>query len=143
MRLESASNKCPLENCDNKYQRIDDSLGLSFRSSAILIRIRGNSSGHKILLWCFQRKTTGVPKPVYATVLTVKVTELIEFWYPHPTKFDGSVYSQRQPSIFSYYEAGIHRKILPLEIHISGRNYSQVRQSTSKLLFMLGGSKIM
>ena len=72
-------------NCDNKYQRIDHSLGLSLRSSASLTRILGNSSGHKILSWCFQGKTTGVPKPVYATVLMVKVSEFIRFWYPHPT----------------------------------------------------------
>ena len=129
-------------NCDNKYQRIDHSLGLSLRSSASLTRILGNSSGHKILSWCFQEKTTGVPKPVYATVLMVKVSEFIRFWYPHPTNFDGSVSLQRQPSIFSYYEARIYRKLLPLEIHIFSRNYSQVRQSTSKILFMLGGSKI-
>ena len=34
MCLENASNKCPLGNCDNKYRRIDHSLGLSLRSSA-------------------------------------------------------------------------------------------------------------
>ena len=30
------------------------------------------------------REKTGVPKPVYTTVLTDKVTEFIVFWYPHP-----------------------------------------------------------
>ena len=142
MSLERASNKCPLGNCDHKYQRIDHSLGLSLKSSASLMRIRGNSSGHKILLWCFQGKTTGVPKPVYLTILTVKVTELIGFRYLHPTNFEGFVYLQRQPSIFSYYEARIYRTILSLEIHISSCNYGQVRQCTSKILFMFGGRKI-
>ena len=79
-----------------------------------------------------QHHQTGVPKPVYATVLTVKVSEFIRFWYPHPTNFDGSVSLQRQPSMFSYYEARIYRKLLPLEIHISSRNYGQVRKSASK-----------
>ena len=51
-----------------------------------------------------RKKKTGVAKPVYTTVLTVKVTEFIGFWYPHPTNFDGSVSLQRQPSLFSYYE---------------------------------------
>ena len=41
-----------------------------------------------IFLWCFLGKKIGVTKPVYATVLTVKVTEFIGFWYPHPTNFD-------------------------------------------------------
>ena len=90
----------------------------------------------------FPGKKIGVPKPVYATVLTVKVTEFIGFWYPHPTNFDGSVSLQRQPSMFSYYEARIYRKILPLKIDISSCNYGQVRQSTSKILFMFGGGKI-
>ena len=48
-------------NCDKKYQRSDSSLGLSLRSPASLICIRGNYSGHKILSWCFQGKTTGFP----------------------------------------------------------------------------------
>ena len=90
----------------------------------------------------FPGKKTGVPKPVYATVLTVKVTEFIKFWYPHPTNFDGSVSLQRQPSMFSYYEARIYRKILPLKIDILSRNCGQVRQSTSKILFMFRGGKI-
>ena len=72
----------------------------------------------------------------------VKVTEFIGFWYPHSTNFDGSVSLQRQPSMFSYYEARIYRKILPLKIDILSRNYGQVRQSTSKILFMFGGGKI-
>ena len=141
MRLYT-SNKYPLGHCDNKYQRIDHSLGLNLRSSASLIRIRGNLSDYKILSWCFQGKTTRVPKPVYATVLTVKVSEFARFWYRHPTNFDKPKPLQRQSSIFSYYEARIYRKLLPLEIHISSRNYGQVRQSTSKKRFMFGGSKI-
>ena len=44
--------------------------------------------------------------------------------------------------MFSYYEARIYRKLLPLKINISSRNYGQVRQSTSKILFMFGGGKI-
>ena len=75
-------------NCDNKYRRINHFLDLSLRSSANLKRIRGNSSGHKIFSCCFQGQKIGVPKPVYATVLTVKVTEFIGFWYTHPTNFD-------------------------------------------------------
>ena len=90
----------------------------------------------------FPGKKTGVPKPVYATALTVKVTEFIKFWYPHPTNFDGSVSLQRQPNMFSYYEARIYRKVLPLKIDILNRNYGQVRQSTSEILFMFGGGKI-
>ena len=127
-------------NCNNKYRRIDHSFGLSLRSSASLKRIRGNSSGHKVFSWCFQGKKTGVPKPLYATVLTVKVTEFIGFWYPHPTNFGESVSLQRQPSMFPYYEARIYRKMLLLKI--DSRNYGQVRQSTSKILFMFGGGKI-
>ena len=72
----------------------------------------------------------------------MKVTEFIGFWYPHPTNFDGSVSLLRQPSMFSYYEARIYRKIVPLKIDISYRNYDQVRQGTSKILFMFGGGKI-
>ena len=59
MHLQNASNKCPLGSCDNKYGRMDHSICLSLRSSATLIRIHGNSSGHKILSWCFQRKKQG------------------------------------------------------------------------------------
>ena len=91
MRLYNASNKCPLGNCDNKYRRIDLCLSLSLRSSASLKRICRNSSGHKTLSLCFQGKKRGVPKPFCATVLTVKGTKFIGFWYPHPTNFDGSV----------------------------------------------------
>ena len=61
----------------------------------------------------FPGKKIGVPKPVYATVLTVKVTEFIGFWYPHPTNFDGSVSLQRQPSLFSYYEQEFTEKFWP------------------------------
>ena len=78
-------------NCDNKYRWINHSLSLSLRLSASLVRIYRDSSGQKILSWCFQGKKTGVPKPVYATLLTVKVTKFIGFWYPHPTSFDGSM----------------------------------------------------
>ena len=92
--------KCPLGNRDNKYRRIDHSLGLRLRSLVSLIRIHGNSSDHKILSWCFQGKKPGVPKPVYSTVLTVKVTEFIELCYPNPTSFDGSASLQRHRAYF-------------------------------------------
>ena len=90
----------------------------------------------------FPGKKKWVPESVYATVLTIKVTEFIGFWYSHLTNFDGSVSLQLQPSMFSYYEAKTYRKILPLKIDISSRNYGQVHQSTSKVLFMLGDGEI-
>ena len=87
MRLENATNKSPLGNCDDKYRRIDHFLGLSLRSSASLKRVRRNSSGLNPFM-VFPGKKIGVPKPVYTTVLTVQVSEFIGFWYPHPTNFD-------------------------------------------------------
>ena len=66
----------------------------------------------------FSGRKNRVPKPVYATLLTVKVTESIGFWYPHPTNFEGSVSLSRQPSVFSYYEARIYQKLLPLKTNI-------------------------
>ena len=90
----------------------------------------------------FPGKKTGGPESVYATVLTIKVTEFIGFWYSHPINFDGSLSLQFQRSMFSYYEARTYRKILPLRIDISSCIYGQVHQSTSKVLFMLGDGEI-
>ena len=44
--------------------------------------------------------------------------------------------------MFSYYEVRIYRKLLPIKINILSRNYAQVRQGISKILFMFGGGKI-
>ena len=78
-------------NCDNKYWRIDHCLDLSLRSSASLIIPSAETrQAIKSFLSVSREKKTGGPKPVYATVLMVKVTKFIGFWYPHPTSFDGS-----------------------------------------------------
>ena len=41
------------------------------------------------------------------------------------------------PSTFSYCETGTYQKILAMEIHILSRNFSQIRQSSSKYFLHL------
>ena len=90
----------------------------------------------------FPGNAVGVSKSVYATVLTFKVGEFIGFSYHHSTNFNESVSLQSQPSMFFYYEVRIYRKLLPLEIHTSSRSYFEVRQNTSKILFITGDNEI-
>ena len=52
----------------------------SLRLSASLICMHPRKLVNKILSWRFQGKTTGITKAVYATVLTVKISELLQFW---------------------------------------------------------------
>ena len=90
----------------------------------------------------FPGKKIGVTKPVYATALTVKVTEFIGFWYPHPTNFTDPCLYNVSRACFPIMKQEFTENVLPLKINISSRNYGQVRQSTSKILFMFGGGKI-
>ena len=74
-----------------------------------------------INLW---RKTTGIPKPVCAAVLTDKRKRSV--LYTHILILTYLRFFGRRPSIFFYSEARICQKVAASKMHILSRNHSRI-----------------